>query len=262
MVERARLAEDLGFEGVWGFDHFKPLYGSGPGNCFEGMSTLAALATATTRVRLGLLVTGVTYRHPSVLAAQAITIDHASNGRLDLALGAAWFEAEHHELGIPFPSMGERIDRLEDTVEVVRRLATGEPVSYTGRTLALEGASLRPIPVQRPHPPIWIGASGERRTLPLTGRLADAWHCFGAPDVLRRKWDIVARAAEEAGRDARGILRAGSLSLSGDLDASLAAMEDHARAGTGYLICGWPEEGERRVEEFAERVLGGGLSSR
>src|ERR1700758_2787141 len=100
LVGRVRLGERLGFDGVWGFDHFVPMYGEGPGNCFEGMTTLAALATVTTRIRLGLLVTGITYRPPSVLAAQALTVDHASHGRLELALGAAWFDAEHRQLGI------------------------------------------------------------------------------------------------------------------------------------------------------------------
>src|SRR6478736_1066500 len=108
VVDRTRFAESLGFDGAWGFDHFVPMYGEGPGNCFEGMTTLAALALATTRVRLGLLVAGVTYRHPSLFAAQALTIDHASHGRLDLSLGAAWFEKEHQELGIDFPSTPER----------------------------------------------------------------------------------------------------------------------------------------------------------
>ncbi|HEX6234391.1 MAG TPA: LLM class flavin-dependent oxidoreductase, partial [Jiangellaceae bacterium] len=102
VVDRARFAEDLGFTGAWGFDHFRPMYGEGPGNCFEGMTTLAALAGMTTRIRLGLLVAGVTYRHPSVMAAQAVTIDHASRGRLDLGLGAAWYEPEHRQLGIDF----------------------------------------------------------------------------------------------------------------------------------------------------------------
>ena len=255
LVSRVRFAEELGFDGAWGFDHFQAMYGAGPGNCFEGMTTLAALATATSRIRLGLLVTGVTYRHPSVLAAEAITIDHASNGRLELALGAAWFEDEHRELGIPFPPMGERIDRLEDTVEVVRRLCTGEEITWTGRTLALQRARLRPLPVQRPHPPIWIGASGERRMLPLAGRVADAWHCFGDASTLERKWTIVASAAAEAGRDPSAILRASNLSLSGDLDGTARELEAHERAGTGYLVCGWPGEGRRRVEEFAARLM-------
>ncbi|MGA8427877.1 MAG: LLM class flavin-dependent oxidoreductase, partial [Candidatus Dormiibacterota bacterium] len=121
VVDRVRFGEELGFDGAWGFDHYVPMYGEGPGECFEGMTTLAALATATSRIRLGLLVTGVTYRHPAVLAAEAITIDHASHGRLELALGAAWFEAEHRQLGIEFPPIGERFDRLEDTLEIVIR---------------------------------------------------------------------------------------------------------------------------------------------
>jgi alkanesulfonate monooxygenase SsuD/methylene tetrahydromethanopterin reductase-like flavin-dependent oxidoreductase (luciferase family) len=255
LVRRARFGEELGFDGAWGFDHFKPLYGEGPGNCFEGMTTLAALAMATNRIRLGLLVTGVTYRHPSVLAAEAITIDHASGGRLELALGAAWFEDEHRELGIPFPPVGERIDRLEDTVEAVRQLCNGEDITWSGRTLTLEHARLRPLPVQRPHPPIWIGASGERRMLPLAGRVADAWHCFGDASTLERKWEIVATAAAEAGRDPVSILRAGSLSLSGDLNGVARELEAHERAGTAYLVCGWPGEGHRRVEEFVTHLM-------
>src|SRR5580765_112354 len=95
---RVKLGEALGFDGAWGFDHFQPMYGEGPGECFEGMTTLAALAACTTRVRLGLLVTGATYRHPSVLATEAVTVDHISGGRLELSLGAAWFEAEHAAL--------------------------------------------------------------------------------------------------------------------------------------------------------------------
>ena len=254
ILERVRLAEDLGFDGVWGFDHFEPMYGEGPGNCFEGMTTLAALATATSRVRLGLLVTGVTYRHPSVLAAEAITIDHASGGRLELALGAAWFGDEHRELGIPFPPISERIRRLEDTVEIFRRLTTGERVSYHGHTISLEGAQMRPLPVQRPHPPIWIGASGEARMLPLAGRVADVWHCYGDASVLRRKWEIVAEAARRAGRDPELLTRAGSVSISGDLGAAGREVEAHRDAGTGYLIAGWPAEGTGQVEAFARAM--------
>ncbi len=257
ILERVRFAERLGFDGVWGFDHFEPMYGEGPGNCFEGMTTLAALATATSRVRLGLLVTGVTYRHPSVLTAEAITIDHASNGRLELALGAAWYGDEHRELGVPFPPISERIDRLEDTVEIFRRLTTGERVSYAGRTISLADAQMRPLPVQRPHPPIWIGASGEARMLPLAGRVADAWHCFGDASVLRRKWEIVAEAARRADRDPSRITRAGSVSISGDLEVARTEVEAQRDAGTSYLICGWPSEGAARVEEFARAMAVG-----
>src|SRR5581483_2171837 len=173
VVSRVRFAEDLGFDGAWGFDHFQPMYGEGPGETFEGMTTLAALASATTRIRLGLLVTGVTYRHPSILAIQANTVDHASHGRLELALGAAWFDKEHHELGIPFPPTAERFDLLEDTLEIITRLFTGEVVDYDGKQVSLQQAQVRPLPVQKPHPPIWIGGSGPRRTLPLVAKYAD-----------------------------------------------------------------------------------------
>src|SRR6476620_9667859 len=200
LVRRVRLAEDLGVEGAWGFDHFQPMYGDGPGETFEGMATLAALAGVTSRIRLGLLVTGVTYRHPSVLAAQAITIDHASHGRLDLSLGAAWFDKEHHELGIPFPSTGERFDLLEDALEIVTRLFTGDVVSYDGRVVSLRDARLGPLPVQRPHPPIWIGGTGPRRTLPLAAKYADVWHAFGTPNSLREASERIDGLAVAAGR--------------------------------------------------------------
>src|SRR5436305_1579568 len=145
LVSRVRFAEDLGFEGVWGFDHFQPMYGEGPGETFEGMATLAALAGLTSEVRLGLLVTGVTYRHPSVFAAQALAIDHASHGRLELSLGAAWFDKEHLELGIPFPPTATRFDVLEDALEILGRLYTGDVVSYDGRVVSLHDAQLRPL---------------------------------------------------------------------------------------------------------------------
>jgi len=256
LVRRVQLAEELGFDGVWGFDHFKPMYGEGPGEAFEGMTTLAALAGVTSRIRLGLLVTGVTYRHPSVLAAQAMTIDHASHGRLELALGAAWFEDEHRELGIPFPPLAERFDLLEDALEITTRLFTGEVVDYDGRQVSLHRAQLRPVPVQRPHPPIWIGGLGPKRTLPLVARYADVWHAFGSPSSLREASARVDELAEQAGRDPASILRAGSVSLD-DLDTARRHIEKWRDAGYGYLVCGWPGGGEAQVEAFARDVLPG-----
>ncbi|MDQ6875082.1 MAG: TIGR03560 family F420-dependent LLM class oxidoreductase [Actinomycetota bacterium] len=255
LVARTRFAEDLGFDGAWGFDHFQPMYGEGAGNCFEGMTTLAALAGQTTRIRLGLLVTGVTYRHPSVLAAEAVTVDHASHGRLELALGAAWFEDEHRALGIEFPPTGERFDRLEDALEAITRLMTGDPVSYDGHHLSIRDAQLRPTPVQQPHPPIWIGGNGPRRTLPLVARWADAWHAFGSPDSLRESSKRLDRLAEGAGRDPAAILRAASLSLSEPADDIRRTIRGWQDAGYGYLVCGWPEEGRDQVERFAREVL-------
>jgi F420-dependent oxidoreductase-like protein len=254
LVRRVRLAEDLGFDGMWGFDHFQPMYGEGPGETFEGMTTLAALAGVTSRIRLGLLVTGVTYRHPSVLAAQAVTIDHASHGRLELALGAAWFDKEHRELGIPFPPTGERFDLLEDTLEIVTRLFSGNVVSYEGKKVSLHDASLRPVPVQQPHPPIWIGGTGPTRTLPLAARFADVWHAFGTPNSLREASARIDTLAAEAGRDPASIMRAGSLSLD-DLETARRHASKWRDAGFGYLVCGWPEAGDKQVEAFVRDVL-------
>src|SRR4051812_27249839 len=254
VVRRAKLAEELGFDGVWGFDHFQPMYGDGPGETFEAMTYLAALASVTSRVRLGLLVTGMTYRHPSVYASQALTVDHASHGRLEMSFGAAWFDKEHDELGIPFPSTGERFDLLEDALEIVTRLFTGEIVSYEGKQVSLQDARLQPAPVQTPHPPIWIGGSGPKRTLPLAARYADVWHSFGSPNQLAEASARIDELAEEAGRNPSDIVRAGSMSLD-DLDTARKHAGKWRDAGFGYLVCGWPGEGAPQVERFAREVM-------
>jgi alkanesulfonate monooxygenase SsuD/methylene tetrahydromethanopterin reductase-like flavin-dependent oxidoreductase (luciferase family) len=230
------------------------MYGEGPGECFDGMTTLAALAGVTSKIRLGLLVTGVTYRNPSIFAIQALTIDHASHGRLELSLGAAWHDKEHHELGIPFPSTGERFDLLEDALEIITRLYTGEVVSYEGKQESLKAAQVRPTPVQTPHPPIWIGGTGPKRTLPLVARYADVWHSWGTPKSLAEANAAIDRMAEEAGRDPKAIVRATSLSLD-DLDTARKHLGKWQEAGYGYLVCGWPEAGEAQVERFATEVL-------
>ena len=254
VVSRVQFAEELGFDGAWGFDHFQPMYGDGPGEVFDGMTTLAALAGVTSRIRLGLLVAGVTYRHPSVFAAQALTIDHASHGRLELSLGAAWFDKEHTELGIPFPSTSARFDLLEDALEIVQRLFTGDVVSYEGKQVSLQDAFLRPPPVQRPHPPIWIGGSGPKRTLPLVAKYADVWHTWGTPNSLRDTNAHLDELAVAAGRAPSDIMRANSLSLD-DLDTARKHASKWVDAGYGYLVCGWPDAGRAQVEAFARDVM-------
>lgn len=255
IVSRARFADQAGFDGVWGFDHFQPMYGEGPGECFEGNTTLAALSGHTERARLGLLVTGVTYRHPSVLAAEAITIDHASAGRLDFTLGAAWFDPEHTALGIPFPSTSVRIEMLDEALTIIRGLFTTDGFGFEGRHWTLDDATLHPRPVQQPHPPFWIGASGERKMLPLAARHADMWHTFGDVDTLIRKSRLLDDLATDAGREPADIGRAASLSLSEPWDEVRAAAESFAAAGISYLICGWPVQGQAHVAEFVETVL-------
>jgi alkanesulfonate monooxygenase SsuD/methylene tetrahydromethanopterin reductase-like flavin-dependent oxidoreductase (luciferase family) len=256
LVDRVQFAERVGFTGAWGFDHFRPMYGDGPGECFEGMTTLAALAGQTSTIRLGLLVTGVTYRHPSVFTVEAVTVDHASHGRLDLALGNAWFDPEHTALGIPFPSTGDRFDLLEDQLEILTRLMTGEQVSYDGKVVSLQDAQVRPLPVQTPHPPIWIGGQGPKRTLPLVAKYADAWHCYGTPETLAGASARIDELAEAEGRDPKSIRRVGSLSLSDvPVDEIVATAEQWIEAGWDELICGWPGEGRGRIEEAAARLF-------
>ena len=254
IAARVRFTEELGFDGVWGFDHFQPMYGEGPGECFEGMTTLAAWSGITETVRLGLLVAGMTYRHPAVFAAEAITIDHASHGRLELSYGAAWFDKEHQELGIPFPSLKERIDAYEEAVQIVRGLLTTDNFTFDGKHFSTHDATLFPRPVQQPHPPIWIGASGEKRMMPITARYADVWHSWGPPEYMAQKSERLSAMAEAAGRDPGEIRRASSLSLD-DVDEAVRLIDEWEKIGFDYLVCGWPGEGHSKIEEFAKRVL-------
>ena len=221
----------------------------------EAWTLLAALAASTERIRLGALVTGVTYRHPSILAAEAVTVDHVSNGRLEMSLGAAWMEDEHHELGIPFPPRRERFERLEEAVQVVKLIMTTDGATFDGAHYQLRGASYLPRPVQRPHPPIWIGAGGPRHTIPIAARHADVWHTFGSPEDLRRKSLVLDEHAKLAGRDPSSILKATDLSISEPWDEVRATAGAVRDLGFGYLVVDWPTEGWGRVEEFVDRVM-------
>jgi F420-dependent oxidoreductase-like protein len=254
LLRRTLHAEQAGFDGVWIFDHFKPLYGDPNGPCAEGWTLLAALAASTSLVRMGALVTGVTYRHPSVLAAEAATVDVVSNGRLEIGMGAAWFEGEHRALGIPFPATGERVGRLDEALHVIDALLTRDDVSFRGRYYTLDHATYRPRPVQRPRPPIWVGAGGPRM-IEIAARRADVWHSFGSPSDLQRNSRILDEAAKRAGRDPGRIGRSTSLSLSEPWDEVRGTVEALAKIGYSYLVVSYPSEGRARLEEFAERLL-------
>jgi F420-dependent oxidoreductase-like protein len=255
LAERVQFAESAGFDGAWVFDHFSPLYGEPNGPCLEGWTLLAGLAAITSRIRLGVLVTGITYRHPSVLATEAITVDHISNGRLELGVGAAWHQPEHEALGIPFPPIKERAERLEEGVQVIRLLMTKDRAGFAGRHYQLRKASYHPRPIQRPHPPIWIGASGEQLMLPIVARQADAWHAFGSEDSMTRKSRLLDELAEKAGRDPKAILRSASLSLSRPWEQVRRRAAQLRAAGFTYVIAEWPSEGKRRLDEFVEKLM-------
>ncbi len=252
---RVVWADEAGFASAWVFDHFTALYGHRKGPCLEAWTLLAALAAVTDRIRLGALVTGVTYRHPSLLAAEVVTVDHVSSGRLNVGLGAAWHQEEHRRLGFDFPSTGERIERLDETVQIVKGLLTSDDFDFDGRHYQLRRAFYRPRPVQQPYPEIWIGATGEKVMLPLAARHADVWHGFGSVSDLARMSAVVDRAAEEAGRDPAQIGRSTSLSISEPWDEVRREAENLRDAGFTHLIASWPSEGLGRVEEFASEVM-------
>lgn len=255
LADRVDYAEAQGFDGAWLFDHFKATEGDPAGPCMESWTLLAALAARTERIRLGVMVIGITYRHPSVLAAQAVTIDQVSAGRLELALGAAWHEAEHRELGLPFPDVGERTARLEEGVQVIRLLMTEDRATFDGRHYRLDGATYRPRPVQRPHPPIWIGAGGERVTIPIAARQADVWHCFEDFEVLTRKVRVFEEHVARAGRDPASIERAANLSIAEPWDDVIERADALRELGFRYLVVSWPSEGRDRLDGFVRTVL-------
>ncbi len=211
-----QAADDAGFDHLWLMDHFLPLGQSATGwyrhephdDVFEAWTTLAAMAERTKQIRIGVNVTGNLYRHTAVLAKMAATVDHLSGGRLEMGIGAAWAEREFDSLGIPMPPRGERIERLDEACEVLELLWTRDVADYDGRYYRLRGAISEPKPVQRPHPPLWIGGSGERKTLRVAAKHADVWNIPGAePDEAARLSGVLDAHCADVGRDPREIRR-------------------------------------------------------
>jgi F420-dependent oxidoreductase-like protein len=205
------------FESGWTFDHFYPIFSDSTGPCMEGWITLTALAQATRRLRLGVLVTGNVYRHPAVLANMAATVDIVSNGRLDLGIGAGWNQEECDAYGIELPPLKERFDRLDEALQAIIGLLSNETTDLDGRYYKLTQARCEPKPVQRPHPPILIGGGGEKRTLRLVAKYADHWNlASGDAAEFVRKRDVLRRHCEEVGRDPGEIMTSTHLRLPRD----------------------------------------------
>jgi len=202
-----RIADEAGFDHLWGFDHLSPLFADVGDDILEGMTLLTAMAEATSRVRIGLMVAGNTYRHPAVVAKMATTIDHLSGGRLEFGLGAGGAEAEHVMLGIPFFTATERIGRLDEALTVCRMLWTEERASFDGRYFTLVDAVANPKPLQQPHPPIWVGGAGERLTLRVVARHADVWNVIGPVEEVARKATVLDQHCADIGRDPTEIRR-------------------------------------------------------
>src|SRR3982751_967506 len=198
-----RAADDIPlFESAWTFDHFYPIFSDSTGPCLEGWTVTTALAQATRRLRVGVLVTGIPYRHPAVLANMAATVDIVSGGRLELGLGAGWNEEESSAYGIELGSLKERFDRFDEALAVITGLLSNETTDFDGTYFTLRGARCEPKPVQRPYPPICIGGGGERRTLASVAKYAQHWNYPGGPpEEFRRKLDVLREHCARIGRD-------------------------------------------------------------
>lgn len=225
------------YDAGWTFDHLDPIFSDRDGPVFEGWTMLAALSGIVERIRLGVMVTGNTYRHPSVLANMAATLDVASGGRLEIGLGTGWVEAEHHAYGITLPSWKERFDRLEETCEILHLLFTNDVADFDGTYYHLEGAKALPKPLQRPHPPIVIGGTGEKRTLRIAALWADQWNLPGGdPDMLRHKVEVLHQHCTAIGRDPAEIEISTKIKADGDPGALADLVGQFREAGADHII--------------------------
>jgi F420-dependent oxidoreductase-like protein len=269
----ARNAEQAGMASLWVMDHFFQIGPIGPpeAEMLEGYSALAFAAGVTERIDLGTMVTGVTYRHPGLLVKTVTTLDALSGGRAWLGIGAAWNEDEHRGLGVPFPPLKERFERLEETLQIAHQMWSGDERPYAGAHYSLERPMNHPPSVRRPHPPILIGGGGEKKTLRLVARYADACNIFDmGPDRVRAKFDVIRQHCADVGRDDREIERTVlsrmALSRSGGGEPSGASFVSVGEAvdrlgalaavGTDQVIVGMANDTDDAAYELVAEVVG------
>jgi len=270
----ARDAEGAGLSSLWVMDHFFQIAMIGPPelDMLEGYTALAFAAGQTSRIELGTLVTGVTYRHPGLLAKTVTTLDVLSGGRAWLGIGAAWNEEEHRGLGVPYPSTGERFERLEETLQICLQMWAGDESPYVGKHHRLERPLNVPQSLRRPHPPILIGGGGEKKTLRLVAQYADACNLFDTglgPEGIPRKLDVLRRHCEDVGRDyadiektvlARVTLGAeGSRGPSGEpcatVDQTVERFGRLSDAGVDTVLMGMSNDTDEAVYEHVAEVV-------
>ena len=242
MLDVWKAADEIElFESAWTFDHFYPIFSDPTGPCLEGWLTTTALAQATKRLRVGVLVTGNVYRHPAVLANMAATLDVISDGRLELGIGAGWNQQECDAYGIELPSLKERFDRFDEAVEVIVKLLTETEADFQGTHYQLTAARCEPKSVQRPHPPIVIGGAGEKRTLRAVAQWAQHWNFpGGGVEVLQAKRKVLEEHCGRIGRDPSEIMTSTHLRLDPNniqatVDEAAALAEAGLDLGIVYL---------------------------
>jgi F420-dependent oxidoreductase-like protein len=248
-ADRWRQIEALGFDSAWIFDHFMGSNSEAPDHTYlEAWTALAGLAMVTSRVSLGILVSGNTYRSPALVAKQAVTIDHISNGRVIIGLGAGWHVPEHQAYGFTLPPPGERVSRFAEAMQVIKSLTTQERSTFNGRYYQLEDAPFEPRPVRPGGIPIVVGTSGDRM-LKIVARYADRWNMVGTPEQIKEKGKLMLEACAAIGRDPGEIVWSAAAwpgRVGGDPLASVEFFRDlvgrYREAGVKEVICQWQKD--------------------
>jgi F420-dependent oxidoreductase-like protein len=240
ILDVSLYAERTGWDGIWAADHFMPMAGNLDEPMHECWSVLAALAASVPRVRLGALVAGNTYRHPAVLAKQAVTIDHVSNGRLVFGIGAGWQENEHEAYGIELPSVKDRLDRFEEACEIISGLLTQDRTTFDGTYYRITEAPLSPKAATGKLP-LLVGGGGEKRTMRIAAKYADEWNVWGDPALLAAKGAVLDRHCEDLGRDPSTIARSANALLFLSEDEAWVAERRSRDVGRAAIV-GTPAE--------------------
>jgi len=266
LAEIGRNADEAGFASVWVMDHFFQIemVGEAEEPMLEGYSALSFLAAATERAKLGTLVTGVNYRHPGILIKTATTLDVLSGGRAYLGVGAGWYEREARGLGLPFPPVSERFERLEETLKIAKQMFSDEVAPLDGKHYRLEETLNSPQAISKPHPPIMVGGGGEKKTLRLVAEYADACNLFAFPgglDQLEHKLDVLKGHCENVGRDYGEIEKTtlGTAYLAPDkmsVDDILEHCRRQSELGVDHAIFNMPNVHEiEPIRRFGEEVI-------
>jgi F420-dependent oxidoreductase-like protein len=258
----ATKAENLGFDSFWVMDHFHQISGVGKQDepMLESWTTISVLAGITSKIKLGTLITGVIYRHPSVLAKMGATLDVLSKGRLLMGIGAAWNQEESLAYGIPFPTNKERLLRLEEAIQIIRKMWTEEPAAtFNGKYYQIRNAYCNPKPIQKPSPPIMVGGSGERQTLKIVAKYADVCNLFGSAETVKRKLSVLNEHCRSVERDYDSILKTKLVFIVIDNDKEMAEKrvqqiskvmpEEQVRE---LVIYGTPEDVLKQIELLEE----------
>ena len=248
-----RIADEARFDHCWNMDHFASLGGDDTKDIFEAWTALAGMAALTSHVRIGCSVTGNTYRHPAELAKMAVTVDHLSGGRLEFGIGAAWAENEHTMLGLPFGTARDRADWLEEALPIIRSLWTEPRTTFTGKQYLLTEAVAEPKPVQTPHPPIWIGGVGRRRTLRMAAEHAAVWNApGGSPAEVAELSAVLDGHCADIGRDPAEIRRSVQIRVPADAAALVDQVAGFVGVGVTEIILIVAAEPVAQAERVAD----------